>query len=76
MENRNTRGVTELKSLKNQVTDLAIRLAFWLILITFIISFALPLLGDVIGGLYLDFREYFVDAPTKEKVGLTFFGLF
>ena len=76
MENRNTRGVTELKSLKNQVTDLAIRLAFWLILITFIISFALPLLGDVIGGLYVDFRDYFVDAPAAEKAGLTFFGLF
>jgi hypothetical protein len=67
---------SDVKTMKTQLTDLAIRLAFWMVLITFIIAIALPLLGDTIGNLYLDFRDYFKDAPTGEKAGLTFFGLF
>lgn len=64
------------KTMKAQLTELAMRLTFWMVLITFIIGFGIPLLGDTIAELYLNFREYFADAPTGEKAGLTFFGLF
>lgn len=70
------RGRAEVKSLKTSLTDLSIRLVFWMVMILFIISFALPELGDTIGNMYIDFREYFVEAPASEKAGLTFFGLF
>jgi hypothetical protein len=77
MENKNIEtGSSELKSLKTSLTDLSIRLIFWMVMISFIISFAIPLLGDSLGGIYLDFRDYFIDAPIAEKAGFSLFGLF
>ena len=76
MREDKTRGNKELKSLKSQLSELTLKLVFWMVMITFIISFCVPLLGETLGHLYLDLRDYFVDAPTAEKAGLTFFGLF
>jgi len=76
MKEKTTTVDSNNKTMKQQFTDLGLRLTFWMVLITFIIAIALPLLGDTIGNLYIDFRDYFKDAPTGEKAGLTFFGLF
>ena len=76
MKEKTTTVESNNKTMKQQITDLGLRLTFWMVLITFIIAIALPLLGDTIGNLYIDFRDYFKDAPTGEKAGLTFFGLF
>ncbi len=76
MKEKTTTVDSNNKTMKQQFTDLGLRLTFWMVLITFIIAIALPLLGDTIGNLYIDFRDYFKDAPTTEKAGLTFFGLF
>lgn len=76
MKEKTTTVESNNKTMKQQFTDLGLRLTFWMVLITFIIAIALPLLGDTIGNLYIDFRDYFKDAPTGEKAGLTFFGLF
>ena len=76
MKEKTTTVESEIKTMKQQFTELGLRLTFWMVLITFIIAIALPLLGDTIGTLYIEFRDYFAEASTKEKAGLTFFGLF